>query len=67
MGQRTTMPKIASIRGFFCWESDSMCVNLDTEVDAIGCSCMQKSNAQEGEVCLVDGAPIKREKAGASG
>jgi hypothetical protein len=60
MGQRTTMPKIASTGGFFCWEwTARACVNLDTKVDVIGCSCMQKSNAQEGEVCLVNGAPLK--------
>ena len=45
-----------------------MCVNLDTRVDAIGRYHVRKSNVQEGEVCLVDGAPLKeREKGGASG
>jgi hypothetical protein len=68
MGQHTTMPKIALTGGFFCRESDSTCVNLNTKVDAIGRYHVQKINVQEGEVCLVDGAPLKeREKGGASG
>ncbi len=68
MGQRMTMPKIASTGGFFYWESNSTCVNLDTKIDAISRYHVQKTNAQEGQVCLVDGAPLKeREKGGASG
>ncbi len=59
--------KLPQQEDFFCWESNSICINLDTKVDAIGRYCVQKSNAQEGEVCLVDGAPLKeREKGGAS-
>jgi hypothetical protein len=54
-------------RRIFCWESNSMCINLNTKVDAIGHYHVQKSNAQEGEVCLVEGAPLKeRDKGGAS-
>ncbi len=68
MGQRTTMPKLPQQEDFFRWESDSMRVNLNTKVDAIGRYHVQKSNVQEGEVCSVDGAPLReRKKGGASG
>jgi hypothetical protein len=52
--------------GFFCWESDSTCVNLDAKVDAIGHFCKQKSIAQEVKFAHFHRAPLK-EKGGASG
>ncbi len=60
MGRRMTMPKLPQQEYFFCWESDSTCINHDTKVDVIGRSRLQKSIAQEGDVHLVNGAQLKR-------
>jgi hypothetical protein len=46
-----TMPTMVSTEGFFCWESNSTCINLDAKVDAMGRFFQAKIHRARGKVC----------------